>query len=348
MCSDVFCSFKNPFPRYESSTRSKQKKLPVRLNTSVATSTILQQPLVSLRSQASAGTVHIFHMVFKNDMGLSENRVLQHPTVCQSPSKLPWKSLFLSGNLGLMHSQVTACRLSWYIAQDQAIRHTALADFLKQSRHGRMDTPSIENWPWMPHIASPSSNFPLPWHRGTTLEITSKVAARAIQIPWYRKVTAIIGKTYCTMTEPRRSGPFSPANQLVENASESIAEGAEISPVPFVQFHHLHLFCNVWSSLWSRISKGDSATWIFFSLAVHLCFVGKMPFLLIDSDRPQKSCLYSLASSPHSTADNPYDAPIAGVAAPNHGCHLGVIREVEDEVLLQFLLSLLVNHGKPW
>ena len=52
---------------------------------------------------------------------------------------------FLSGNLGLMHSQVTACRLSWYIAQDQAIRHTALADFLKQSRHGRMDTPSIEN-----------------------------------------------------------------------------------------------------------------------------------------------------------------------------------------------------------
>ena len=58
-----------------------KKKLPVRLNTSVATSTILQQPLVSLRSQASAGTVHIFHMVFKNDMGLSVNRVLQHPTV---------------------------------------------------------------------------------------------------------------------------------------------------------------------------------------------------------------------------------------------------------------------------
>jgi hypothetical protein len=27
---------------------------------------------------------------------------------------------------------------------------------------------------------------------------------------------------------------------------------------------------------------------------------------------------------------------------------LGVIREVEDDVLLQFLLSLLVNHGKPW
>ena len=53
----------------------------------------------------------------------------------------------------LMHSQVTLCHLSWYIAQDQAIRRTALADvasFLpqlpvvsfQQSLHGRMDAPS--------------------------------------------------------------------------------------------------------------------------------------------------------------------------------------------------------------